>query len=655
MQYLKVLFMFFLLVFLTVSLSCSEKDNNPDLTVYSQHGLPSPSGTTEYAKGDEITIRVTSPDDNSSGTRYICTGWTGTGSIPEQGSTNSLNFTINTDSTITWNWKTEYLLTLSSNNSIRGTVSPEGESWYDANEEVTLIAIANTRYEFTGWSGDSTSTDNPLTIQMDSAKTITGMFSSEIYNSGLLSFTDVSGQAGLSGISGGRVAWGDFNNDGYEDLLVSGCILLLNSAEGIFTNVTQNVGLPSGSAGGLWGDYDNDGYPDIFAYRHWDPNRLFKNEDGVSLTEVTIPAFENCQYPSEAAVWVDIDADSYLDIYIANYEVDLSEPTPDFLFHNENGADFSDWTQAAGITPETDMCGRGVNCGDFDNDGDVDIFVSNYRLNPDFLWVNDGAGHFTDKAAEKGVAGDPDTSGYYGHTIGSAFGDYDNDGDLDLLCGSLAHPGFIQFSDITKLYRNNGQSGNYRFVDVTSMSGIQYEETHSSVAWADFDNDGYLDFYITSIYEGRMSFLYRNNRNGTFTDVTGITGTAVDGGWGCAWADYDNDGDLDLVTSSSSGIHLFKNNCDARNWVKVELEGVTTNKLAFGTRVKVERLPGGHPQIREVDGGSGTGCQNSRVLHFGLGNYSGNVKVEISWLGGDVEVIDSLSVNTCSKITQSAE
>ncbi|MEN8209703.1 MAG: CRTAC1 family protein, partial [Candidatus Fermentibacteria bacterium] len=191
--------------------------------------------------------------------------------------------------------------------------------------------------------------------------------------------------------------------------------------------------------------------------------------------------------------------------------------------------------------------------------------------------------------------------------------DYDNDGDWDLFSANLAHPRYIQFSDRSMLFE---QHDGY-FADVRSSAGIRFEETHSNPLWGDFNNDGWLDLYITSIYSDRRSFLYLNMGNGTFEDVTWLSGARVFNGWGAAAADYNLDGRLDLAVGSGDGPSLLENVTAGGNWMLVNVdppEGI--NPSGIGCTVTLEQQ--GVTLMRQVEGGSGTTSQNGGTLHFGL-------------------------------------
>ncbi len=463
-------------------------------------------------------------------------------------------------------------------------------------------------------------------------------------------YNDVTDSFGLKDRHEGRVAWGDYNNDGFQDLLLNGCVLFRNDSGRGFTNVTDSIGLSKANGrGGLFADFNNDGWLDLYVSAGEGGARFYKNDSGKFVFLSDRAGGPDNKYPTEGAGFADFDNDGWVDLYCANYENwEKHEYYPDQLFQNQHGY-FADVTKKAGIIPPygIDLAGRGVNWGDFNNDGYRDCYVSDYRLCENLLWVNNHNSTFTNLAGQLGVAGD-EVNGAYGHTIGSEWADYDNDGDLDLFCGNLAHPRYIEFSNRSMLYENglisptpHSRLPTPLFTDRRAASGIRYEETHSDPAWADVDNDGDLDLYITSIYEGRRSFLYLNQlRNDLWTpssrlpppfdDVTWLSGTRVFNGWGCAFADFDNDGYEDLVVGSGSGVKLFRNDTkNGNNWLEVRVIGKKFNRAGIGARVIVTQ--GKSRQIREVEGGKGTTSQNSLVQHFGLGRLDKPVMVEVKF------------------------
>jgi FG-GAP-like repeat/ASPIC and UnbV len=472
-------------------------------------------------------------------------------------------------------------------------------------------------------------------------------------------FDDVTRMMGLTEIKGGRIAWGDADGDGYDDLLVNGVQLLLNKKGSGFENVSESSGLPPEGAGGIWADVNNDGHLDVFVLSHsaekTTGDAIFLG-DGTSVFTRNTAYHVADQYPTEGAAWADFDGDGWIDLYVANYEKQVTENqqerglgTPDFLYRNLEGSVFADVTLDMGVIPpfEENLCGRGVNWADYDNDGDADLFVSNYRLQENFLYRNDGD-RFENVALTAGVAGTR-TDDYWGHTIGSVWGDYDNDGDLDLFSANLAHPRYIEFSDISQLLVNNGYP-DFDFTDRIDTSGITYDETHSDPAWGDVDNDGDLDLYLTSIYKNERSYLYLNNGDGSFSDITCLSGTRVLNGWGCAFSDFDRDGDLDLAVGSSSGVTLFRNQGGGNHWIQVGVQGSTDNVSAIGTRVTVIRDQ--DLQIREIEGGKGTSSQQSLIQHFGLGTHASPVQIRLQFPSGDHMIIGPFPVDNRVTIKQ---
>jgi hypothetical protein len=457
-------------------------------------------------------------------------------------------------------------------------------------------------------------------------------------------FTDVTRQAGFPNDLGRtRIAWGDYDGDGWEDLLLDGRMLWRNRGDGTFQDVTSQTGIFGvNSHGGVWADYDNDGDLDFYANVRSDTHRdaLWRNNGDGTFTEASAQAGEiNDKLPTEGVAWGDYNGDGFVDLYVANYETasvdpdaDLGIGTEDFLYHNNGDGTFTDVSGRAGIEVDTDRNGRGVVWADYDDDGDLDIYVSNYRLDPNFLWRNNGDGTFTNTARQARVEGYGVESSpgdvRFGHTIGSDFGDYDNDGDMDLYVSNLAHPRFIMFSDKSMLMKNQGDG---TFIDRFYGSGIAYCETSSDSSWADFDNDGDLDLYYTAVYEDVGSRLFRNQGNERFEDATGETGTSVENGWGTGWCDYDHDGDLDLAVGSGSGMRLLENEGNGNHWFQVELEGTWANSKGIGARVRID--VDGDRQVRDVKAGRGTTSQDMFACHFGLGDNRGDVRVSVRWPG----------------------
>lgn len=486
-----------------------------------------------------------------------------------------------------------------------------------------------------------------------------------VYYKGIV-FEDITNQAGLEDQRFSRVAIGDYNNDGMPDILFNGSSLYQNMGNLRFEDKTETAGLSFlQSSGALFADFNNDGTLDFVSISHnadGNGDALMKGNGDGTFVKVNAKAGDiDDSYPTEGVAWIDSNLDAYPDLYMANYEKwQVRSAYPDFFWQNDKGS-FADKSLALGFrTPayadNPGQAGRGVAPADFNNDGVQDIFVSNYRLCRNFMWVKAGESYY-DLAPQLGIHG-RQVHGYYGHSIGADWGDFDNDGDLDLFIANLAHPRFLEFSDISMLLRNDGMQYRviendtiyyWQFTDITKAAGITFDELHSDPLWFDADNDGYLDLFITSIYENDRSYLYRNNGDGTFLDVTWLSGTRVYNGWGNACADFDGDGRLDLVVGSGNGTKLLRNQSSNSNrsvmikpiWVKehnsensvdsnilrlidlsAKQEGIYPNSPAFGIRVRVNTIDKkGRPMsyIRELSSAKGTSSQSAQVLHFGIG------------------------------------
>ncbi len=454
-------------------------------------------------------------------------------------------------------------------------------------------------------------------------------------------FTDVTAKAGLA-VLGSRMAWGDYDNDGQQDLLMDGRLLYRNNGNGTFTDVSTAAGISAlPSNGGVWADFDNDGWLDYFAMvnslEQYD--RLLHNNGDGTFTDITTTALvegDRDLNPTEGAAWGDYDQDGYLDLYLANYEMpgeELAIGTRDRLYHNNGDNTFTDVAPELNLDPVTAQgdyrCGRGVNWGDFNNDGWPDIYVSNYRLDPNFLYLNNGDGTFTEVAEARGVQGEQH-SGSYGHTIGSDWGDFNNDGDLDLFVANLAHPQYIGFSNMSYLYLNNG-ADDYDFTDATAEEQIIYIETNSEPALGDWNNDGWLDVLVTNVYEGFWQQLYRNNGDGTMAEVGYYSGLNIENGWGATFVDYDNDGDLDVISNRG----LFRNNGQDGHWLQVQLECSTGDPFCVGARMEVQVVWDGGTQAREVASGKGTTNGDPFIRHFGLNQCTEVWRVMVRFPNGN--------------------
>ena len=468
-----------------------------------------------------------------------------------------------------------------------------------------------------------------------------------------------------------RVAWGDYDDDGDDDVMTVGPTLYRNDG-GSYTDVTASA-LPSGlnyAGGGVWGDYDNDGCLDYFGAGTsvTQGEVLLHNAcDGTFTDALDASGINDLQTlrdcadtgvaepsPTEGAAWFDLDQDGYLDLYLANYECpEYSDTTdPDYfgyyqdrLWRNNGDGSFTDYTDLFGLDLAP-YAGRGVTTGDVDMDGWTDLFVSNYRLNPNFYYQNN-SGTLTEIGADNGAQGTPHSRyGTWGHTIGSVFGDIDNDGDTDLISGNLAHPFYYNFSDKTEVLINDGAG---MFEDEAEARGIYYRETHSNPTLFDADNDGDLDLFITAVYPERDSDLYLNDGTGHFTMYNAEGGVIVHNGWGAAVADPDQDGDQDLLAYA---LYENRSSTNGNHWLQVTavggMRGADTtlgraNRSAIGAVVQV--TSGTVTQLRHVSGGSGTTSQDSLTQHFGLGGETAADEVRVLFPGGAEVVVDGVEAD----------
>jgi len=447
-------------------------------------------------------------------------------------------------------------------------------------------------------------------------------------------FTDVSQLAHVDD-QGGKVgtSWADYDGDGDLDLFVAGQFgaaytLYRNEGNGTFSNVTAEVGMADAtwqSQGGVWADYDNDGRLDLYVVNVDAPNELYHNDGDRGFTEVGAVAGVNDSARGAAAAWGDYDRDGWVDLYVSN----LSGGT-NRLYHNLGNGRFEDVTGDMGLVLEADT--RGCAWGDFDDDGDPDLVVAGVKMN--CLYQNNSPHPFTNVAPEKGL-GFPDSV-----TEAVAWGDYDNDGDLDLYFVRL-------WRYYQKLYRN---LGNGSFEDASRAAGIADKDNGFTATWVDFDNDGDLDIHVDNA-EADDDLLYTNNGNGTFSERRASEGIAATvEGFGAAWGDFDNDGDMDFFSGETGAGRLYRNNCTGRHWLIVKPIGTISNRAGIGARVKV--TTGTSSQIREIRGGSGRCCQSGLWAHFGLGEVDTADVVEVHWPSGAVSRINNVQADQTLEIRE---
>jgi hypothetical protein len=289
---------------------------------------------------------------------------------------------------------------------------------------------------------------------------------------------------------------------------------------------------------------------------------------------------------------------------------------------------------------------------DYDGDGDMDLYVGNDRLQPNFLFDNPGTPFFRSVAQAHNAQGSVKAgySGLYGNTRGCDFSDYNNDGTPDLVTAEVALPYRLAYSDMTAVWKNDATVSN-NFANVQLVAKLGYTAYQADVAWADFNNDGRLDFYVSSGERCSNGSLYMQNADYSFTDVSYESGLNAEAGFGVAWADFDNDGDLDMAIGSEFGIRLYRNELTSKgNWVELMLKGKTGNSFAIGTRAKV--YAGGVTYTRFVTAGQGAGCQQPYALHIGVGSAAQIDSVVLRWPGKKLETLKGLAINAIHTITE---
>jgi enediyne biosynthesis protein E4 len=498
--------------------------------------------------------------------------------------------------------------------------------------------------------------------------------------------------------TGCGVAFYDYDNDGWLDIfLVNGwrlegfptgqeptSHLFKNNRDGTFTDVTAKAGLVhhGWGQGVCIGDYDNDGFDDLFV-TYFGKNVLYHNNGDGTFTDVTSKAGVggNGRRWNSGCAFVDYDRDGKLDLFVANYiDLDLATaPVPEsgpclykgimvacgppglkggtnLLFHNNGDGTFTDVSESAGILNANGTYGLGVLTADFDNDGWPDIYVANDSA-PSALYQNKKNGKFEDIAIEAGCALSPDGKPQAGMGVSAA--DYDLDGNLDIVKTNFA-------GDTPSLYHNIG-GANFEDTTFTAGLGAHTQYLGWGCGFLDFDNDGWADILIcnghvypeveqlkTEAGYAQHKLLYRNMRNGRFEEVTEQAGpgiTAAVAARGCAFGDFDNDGDLDMVVNVVNGLPQLLR-CDSssgNNWIKVKLIGTKSNRSGIGARVTcTAKFPGeskAHRQIDEVRSGGGYFSQSDLRVHFGLGKAEKVDVLEIRWPSGQVDILKDVGVN----------
>jgi hypothetical protein len=463
-------------------------------------------------------------------------------------------------------------------------------------------------------------------------------------------FVDVARRAGFGrrDAAGGTVA-DDLDGDGLIDIVLSSvdpCSPLRfyhNRGDGTFEDRSEGAKLLDqlGGINVVQTDYDNDGLLDLFVMRGgWESamrNSLLHNEGGGRFRDVTRAAgLQSGAHATHSVAWGDYDNDGWLDVFVGH------ELTPSQLFHNRGDGTFEDVSAQAHV--DATAFTKGVAFGDYDKDGDLDLYVSNIR-GPNFLYRNNGDGTFTNVAATLGVQG-PSMS------FPTWFFDYDNDGWPDIFVGSFVfsieefvkhYLGQRPTGNTLTLYHNRGDG---TFADVTRQVGLDWVVPAMGANFGDLDNDGFLDIYLgtgtPSLAALIPNIMLKNDAGKRFLDVTEATGTGhLQKGHGVAFADFDNDGDQDVVLNVGGSFPgdsyddaLFENPGGyGNNWLSIHLVGVKTNRVAIGAQITIHLKGAGEGsalRYREVTSGGSFGA-SSLTQHVGLGRATSIESLDIFW------------------------
>ncbi|MEP7304994.1 MAG: CRTAC1 family protein [Acidobacteriota bacterium] len=483
----------------------------------------------------------------------------------------------------------------------------------------------------------------------------------------------------------------DYDGDGWLDVfLVDGGSLVdatvagqarsrlfHNRGNGTFDDVTQSAKIEhfGYGMGACAADYDNDGHQDLFL-TNFGPNVLYHNHGDGTFTNVTQAAGVGSSLLSTSCAFADIDNDGWLDLFVTNYvdpegnkkvcgdsrtraycRPDVYKGAPNLLYRNNGDGTFTDVTRSSGVY-RTDGKGLGVVFGDYDNDGRADFFVAN-DLVPNFLYHNEGRGSFREVGLLAGVAVASDGRPRAG--MGTDFGDYDGDGQLDLVVTNFE-------MENHNLYRNLGRG---LFADATLPSGVGAATLRFlgfGAVFLDYDNDGSLDLAIanghvldnTSHFQSASKYaqrklLLRNDGHGRFTDLAAEAGPGFSlekVGRTLVAGDIDNDGDLDLlVTNNGQPADLLRNDGGNRGHaVLVRLIGRTSNRDGIGARLRAAVGP--QIQTREIKAGSSYLGQNDLRAHFGIGQAKAIDRLEVRWPSGHVDVVEHLDADAIITLTE---
>ncbi len=446
----------------------------------------------------------------------------------------------------------------------------------------------------------------------------------------------------------------DYDMDGLPDLYVGnstgtgdyGCgsgfnrpnLLFRNLGNGRFIGIKDSLiasTIYKHNSGSNWGDLDNDGDPDMY-----NDGELFINDGSGAF----YPGRKVTDRNEVNAIWIDLNNDGFLDILTNVYF------GGNYAYLNQRDGTFRE-TDAGDFNKKGVGGSQSFSMADADNDGDMDVFEANLclfgackPLVPNTLYINNNDGTFSSLDSSSALVSEVMV------TPGSSWGDYDNDGDMDIYVLSMANK-------TDALYRNDG---NLQFTKIVLDPGEAGNKMSYSSSWGDLNNDGYIDLFVSVVPEGNVisqnytwfdNMLYMNNGDGTFRRV--ITGAVIsDGGEPHVMDDFDNDGDLDILIGHGNGsppclIYTYLNDGNGKHWLNLSCEGTLSNRSAIGTRVRVKADVDGKPvwMMREISQENGVHSCNGPRLHFGLGQAVQADSIIIRWPSGHIDTYTDIPSN----------
>lgn len=452
-----------------------------------------------------------------------------------------------------------------------------------------------------------------------------------------------------NGAPGCGVSFYDFDQDGFDDLSLGGIqgrgISFYRNAGGVFSLIASPVNIPFEVKQILWVDFDNDGDKDLYVACFDGYNLLFENQGNLVMHDITTQA----GLPTEihrgfGALWSDFNRDGWLDLYYVKRRTkDETVLNENRLFLNHPNGTFTEVTDAAGVADR----GRKPFCAvaiDYDNDKWPDIYINNDKQTINTLLHNNGDGSFSDVSAESGANVKMDA-------MGTALGDYDNDGWLDMYVSNIPAGNVM--------LHNNGPDldGNFTFTDLAAVSNTSF----NSVAWGtnflDADNDGDLDLYVNSMLAGEdqiNSTLYENKGDGTFLNLEGQLPEDTCVSFSNAIGDYNNDGIADIVVVNQADYHtqLWRSQVSLipNHFLKIRLRGVASNRDAIGTRI--ETFAGSHYQMRYTHCGIGFLGQNSGTEILGFSSRALIDSIRVTWPSGHVDLLKDIAADVSLLIVE---